>query len=186
MPNVDDLVERLKAVLVTAQQTGLSLPGEPAWSIEQGEIQGAKNWLAHYENYLPTLLESLSLKDKRIADLEAGLSAAIGYMMNARIDLETGATKKTAITTIQGGIDRARALLSNQEQIAENVNCSAAMKELCEAAEPFAEVAEKDIGSDEHDDDRFVQPTKYNHAPRLAVGHFRRLRSALDNARVRT
>lgn len=47
----------------------------------------------------------------RIAELEAGLRAAIGYMMNARIDLETGCTKATAIKTISGGIERAKALL---------------------------------------------------------------------------
>jgi hypothetical protein len=36
------------------------------------------------------------------------LSAATGYMLNAKIDLETGAPKRTAITTIEGGLRRAR------------------------------------------------------------------------------
>ena len=36
------------------------------------------------------------------------LSAATGYMLNAKMDLETGAPKRTAITTIEGGLRRAR------------------------------------------------------------------------------
>jgi hypothetical protein len=44
--------------------------------------------------------------------LLAELSAAVGYMRNARIDLETGATKATAIRTIDGGIKRAEAALA--------------------------------------------------------------------------
>jgi hypothetical protein len=40
------------------------------------------------------------------------LSKALGYMMNARIDLETGETKATAIRTLQGGIKVANEALS--------------------------------------------------------------------------
>ena len=43
--------------------------------------------------------------------LAKALSAAIGYMRNAKIDLETGAPKATAIRTIEGGIKRAEAAL---------------------------------------------------------------------------
>ena len=50
----------------------------------------------------------------RIRELEAGLSASVGYLLNAKIDLETGATKATAIRTIEGGIARARALLGER------------------------------------------------------------------------
>jgi hypothetical protein len=45
------------------------------------------------------------------ARLRGELSAATGYMLNAKIDLETGAPKRTAITTIEGGLRRARAAL---------------------------------------------------------------------------
>lgn len=48
-------------------------------------------------------------------DLVAELGAAIGYMRNAKIDLETGATKATAIRTIEGGIKRAEASLAKLE-----------------------------------------------------------------------
>lgn len=48
---------------------------------------------------------------KRIEFLAAELSAAVGYMRNAKIDLETGATKATAIRTVEGGIRRAEAAL---------------------------------------------------------------------------
>lgn len=39
------------------------------------------------------------------------LRAAIGYLLNAKIDLESGCTKTTAIKTIEGGIKRFRAVL---------------------------------------------------------------------------
>ena len=44
--------------------------------------------------------------------MRAELSAALGYMRNARIDLETGASKATAIRTISGGIKRAEEALA--------------------------------------------------------------------------
>ena len=40
----------------------------------------------------------------REEQLEKALKAAKGYLLNARIDLETGCPKKTAIQTIDGGI----------------------------------------------------------------------------------
>lgn len=40
------------------------------------------------------------------------LAAALGYLMNAKIDLQTGCTKATAIRTIEGGIARAETALS--------------------------------------------------------------------------
>ncbi len=49
------------------------------------------------------------------ANLIAELSAAVGYMRNAKIDLETGATKATAIRTIEGGIKRAEEALAKAE-----------------------------------------------------------------------
>lgn len=44
----------------------------------------------------------------RIEVLEAALASAIGHLMNAKIDLETGCPKRTAIATIEGGIRMAR------------------------------------------------------------------------------
>jgi hypothetical protein len=46
--------------------------------------------------------------------LRAELSAAIGYMTNAQIDLKTGAPKRTALATIEGGIKRARAAMGEK------------------------------------------------------------------------
>ena len=43
------------------------------------------------------------------------LRAAVGYMRNAKIDLETGATKATAIRTIAGGIKRAEEAIAKAE-----------------------------------------------------------------------
>lgn len=46
-----------------------------------------------------------------IAGLRTALSAASGYLLNAKIDLETGAPKRTAIATIEGGLKVVRAAL---------------------------------------------------------------------------
>jgi hypothetical protein len=43
---------------------------------------------------------------------EGELSAAKGYLMNAKIDLETGCPKSTAIRTLEGGIARINATLA--------------------------------------------------------------------------
>lgn len=48
-------------------------------------------------------------------DLLASLSACVGYLLNAKIDLETGASKATAIRTIEGGIKQARDALAKLE-----------------------------------------------------------------------
>lgn len=52
------------------------------------------------------------MADEVNADLIAALKAATGYLMNARIDLETGAPKRTAIQTIEGGIKLIREALA--------------------------------------------------------------------------
>jgi hypothetical protein len=53
--------------------------------------------------------------EAEVERLTAELKAATGYMRNAMIDLETGATKATALRTIKGGIARAeRALTPDQ------------------------------------------------------------------------
>jgi hypothetical protein len=48
--------------------------------------------------------------------LYEALEAASGYLLNAKIDLETGAPKATAIRTIEGGLKVVRAALKRTEQ----------------------------------------------------------------------
>lgn len=48
-------------------------------------------------------------------ELLAALKATSGYLINAKIDLETGASKRTAIQTIEGGLDVVRAALDKAE-----------------------------------------------------------------------
>ena len=50
-------------------------------------------------------------------DMIEALSAALGYMRNAKIDLETGAPKKTAIQTLDGGIKLVEAALSKARPV---------------------------------------------------------------------
>ena len=45
-------------------------------------------------------------------ELLAALKAAKGYLLNAKIDLETGAPKRTAINTIDGGLKMVDAALA--------------------------------------------------------------------------
>lgn len=49
-----------------------------------------------------------AMQSKRDA-LVDGLKAALGHLMNARIDLMAGRTKRTAVTTIDRGIARIQA-----------------------------------------------------------------------------
>lgn len=42
--------------------------------------------------------------EMQTAALIKALETACGYMLNAKIDLETGATKRTAINTIEDGL----------------------------------------------------------------------------------
>lgn len=49
------------------------------------------------------------------AELLKALNAATGYLMNAKIDLETGAPKRTAIMTIEGGLRVVRAAITKAE-----------------------------------------------------------------------
>jgi hypothetical protein len=48
-------------------------------------------------------------------DLLAALNAASGYLLNAKIDLETGCPKATAIATIEGGLKVVRAAIARAE-----------------------------------------------------------------------
>lgn len=59
--------------------------------------------------------EAAATRD-RVEALEKALSAAAGYLLNAKIDLETGAPKRTAIQTIEGGLKIVTAVLGAAEQ----------------------------------------------------------------------
>ncbi len=48
---------------------------------------------------------------QKIERLRATLQSMTGYLLNAKIDLETGAPKRTAIMTIEGGLKIARQTL---------------------------------------------------------------------------
>ena len=48
--------------------------------------------------------------------LRKALNTACGYLLNAKIDLETGAPKRTAIQTIDGGLRAIRAHTTEADQ----------------------------------------------------------------------
>ena len=59
-------------------------------------------------------MPSPELTDAGMVLLDA-LKAASGYLLNAKLDLETGAPKKTAIATIEGGLRVVSAALAKVE-----------------------------------------------------------------------
>lgn len=48
-------------------------------------------------------------------ELLAALKAAEGYLLNAKVDLETGAPKRTAINTVEGGLRIVREAIAKAE-----------------------------------------------------------------------
>ena len=60
--------------------------------------------------------ETIASLSERIRELEEALRASAGYLRNAKIDLETGATKATAIRTIDGGLKRVEAGLTQADE----------------------------------------------------------------------
>jgi hypothetical protein len=61
-----------------------------------------------------TINDLLYERTKLRLELDAArkaLNSSIGYMLNAKIDLETGVPKQTAIQTIEGGLKMVRTAL---------------------------------------------------------------------------
>jgi len=56
-----------------------------------------------------------TLEQAKIDMLLKALNAAQGYLLNAKIDLETGASKATAIRTITGGLNMVRDAIASAE-----------------------------------------------------------------------
>jgi hypothetical protein len=61
--------------------------------------------------FIVTAVNSHATLTARVEELTKALSAAGGYLRNASIDLSTGATKATAIRTIEGGLKLIDAVL---------------------------------------------------------------------------
>lgn len=93
-----DVVERLREVATEKRQE--------AWS----RIDGGQD-LSIGADLAEEAAAAIEARDSRIAELEAELSASLGYMLNAKIDLDTGAPKRTAMATLEGGIRRVRTAL---------------------------------------------------------------------------
>jgi hypothetical protein len=105
----DDIVERLQQRAESYRSGGPSSEHTAALLDEAAITIASAEASADYNAAMAEPLRS------RIEVLQRELSAAVGYMRNAKIDLETGATKATAIRTISGGIARAEAAIANAE-----------------------------------------------------------------------
>lgn len=62
--------------------------------------------------YCTTHFHACDCREAMFAEMLEELKASLGHLLNAKIDLETGATKATAIRTIDGGLNRARAAIA--------------------------------------------------------------------------
>ena len=60
----------------------------------------AKNCTTHHH--------ACDCREAMFADTLKALQSALGHLLNAAIDLETGCTKKATIATLNGGIPTAR------------------------------------------------------------------------------
>jgi hypothetical protein len=105
-----DLVDRLHSRAESYRSGGPSAEHTAALLDEAAVALASAEASADYNDAIAEPLR------KRIELLTAALSSAVGYMRNAKIDLETGATKATAIQTISGGIARAEAVLSERQK----------------------------------------------------------------------
>lgn len=95
-------------------EMGRCWAADDEWPIEPGDENNGHEPATRYVRADLAHAELMKLREE-IARLHTELNATIGYMLNAQIDLETGATKATAVTTIKGGIKRARAALPKTE-----------------------------------------------------------------------
>jgi len=59
-----------------------------------------------------THFHACDCREAMFAEMVDELKASLGHLLNAKIDLETGAPKATAIRTLDGGISRARAAIA--------------------------------------------------------------------------
>jgi DNA repair exonuclease SbcCD ATPase subunit len=86
------------------------------------EIARLNGMLTSQAQNIPSLAAKLEASEaKRRHDVETlrkALQAATAYLHNAKIDIETGAPKRTAIQTIEGGLGVIRAALETTGEIA--------------------------------------------------------------------
>lgn len=62
------------------------------------------------------LMQELAALRTKTSGMRRALDAACGYLLNAKIDLETGCTKATAIRTIEGGLATMRDAIAQADQ----------------------------------------------------------------------
>ena len=74
-------------------------------------IERLRSPYVEFDDDRPLAADRIEALSAEVERLNAELSAAVGYMTNAAIDLETGAPKRTALQTLNGGLKRARQAL---------------------------------------------------------------------------
>jgi hypothetical protein len=93
-----------------------------AWEYEVHELSEGVSAIV-YDGYGQRIADHLTEEQAALIaaapELLVELKAAVGYMRNAKIDLETGATKATAIRTITGGIARAEEAIAKATPLTE-------------------------------------------------------------------
>jgi hypothetical protein len=84
------------------------------WSQKRngGPVYDANGNLVSFIEHAPEILRRVNMHDELLKTLEA----STWYLLNAKIDLETGCTKATAVKTIEGGLTIVRALIAKAKE----------------------------------------------------------------------
>lgn len=91
---VEDAVGCMKGAYRPPGGYGPDDPGDPVFELDGDTVR-----VRHY-----TEDPGAAFAAADAHDLLTALKAAKGYLLNAKIDLETGAPKRTALMTIEGGL----------------------------------------------------------------------------------
>ena len=105
--------EALKSRLIAAAHGdgGSQWPRNPDGAEAWAEIERLEEACTEWSEVSQRNYQRAKVAEAEVERLRDSLDTALGHLLNAEIDLRTGAPKQTAINTIRGGIKRIRAAL---------------------------------------------------------------------------
>lgn len=111
MTTTKELAERLEAALAKAERRLDWLTDQVVGQVLEVSVGTVEDTIQPFRDPIRLAASRLREMEAREAKLVEALSAASGYLLNAKIDLETGCPKAVAIQTIEGGLKTVRAAL---------------------------------------------------------------------------
>lgn len=89
---------------------------EPLSEEELAYWRGPNEYRPYTMPLVDRLLATVARAEQDNKRLREALGKCTGYLLNAKIDIETGAPRRTALATIEGGLNMARSALKTGEQ----------------------------------------------------------------------